>query len=970
MRLSLDLGLGSRWSYDNTALGNGILAWMSRTGVWQDEANGQPTLWNDGEVWDDGVSRNFTAAAIDTNGQPGDICGTIAPLPDGGAVTYTLADTFGDMFAISGATVVIGTSAVVSGVYSLTANAVNVSGWTWAVPCLVTVTEAAIVLPMASFSRQPQIGVALTDTVIEGIEEGITVTCNVPGITVDDTVRPVAASGTPTTAGTFSNGLVTGYAGDTRLSPVTVLEGAPAFTVDPVMSGTFQVGQTVTTTSGTAPGAMSFAYQLFRRNTGTGNGLAVSGAFNPTRDIPVADEGYQYRYRVRAFRGSLYGEAFTAWSTAIVAATETLPVFSGASSFSGSTLVGDTLTAVAGAGTGTASVQWTANNVAIPGATDLTYVLQWSDRNKSIKPVVTRTNRAGSVADTTVLTPIVCEPKLSSAYHGNPGWYDGSEMRYMLPIYVTPYEPGKGGTLKVAALPSTARQRTGDQRIDALFIGSEHWATPGTPIGNIISNSGFRNVLYANFDTDGYKTQHLRASGIVDFLSVGSDTFRSSDQLWFGGSVSSAQPGYQTTRIQGCRLQTLGSYANYWLVPNKPESGINEYEITSVQRTGTNTVVITIDLSSAPASYTYTEGGVTKTANARPPVVIDPTTGKAGYVILYDVEVSPGVVDGLNETWNTNYDITSYSAVGSVGTITAKMAMDPSDFTPTVGASAVAGTGKCVVLIKKADNHSDGGQKNEGEAGPTFRHCNTYYGNYTVWGIEGNYASSRNDITLSCENIRRLLTFDPQEWTAQLIYFQLSAGSTFAYQLTQVYINALWAKISLKNLVLPVRDDPVTLTKGPQFLPMGTDLYPDAIGGVELDDVTDYVPAGTDFWNIARTFTGQRNPTNADLTGISLTPTAWSAGAPVGSEVGQLILGHLLPDGLNDASGRPVIVDLTISGANAGKVSQGWSGLLYTTASTGGSSFTIDVTATVRDSAANYGAAVTHGPVTITVTPV
>jgi hypothetical protein len=193
MRLSLDLGLGSRWSYDNTALGNGILAWMSRTGVWQDEANGQPTLWNDGEVWDDGVSRNFTASALDTNADPGDLCGTIAPLPDGGAVTYTLADTFGDMFAISGATVVLGTSAVVSGVYSLTANAVNVSGWTWAVPCLVTVTEAAIVLPMASFSRQPQIGVALTDTVIEGIEEGISVTCNVPGITVDDTVRPVVA---------------------------------------------------------------------------------------------------------------------------------------------------------------------------------------------------------------------------------------------------------------------------------------------------------------------------------------------------------------------------------------------------------------------------------------------------------------------------------------------------------------------------------------------------------------------------------------------------------------------------------------------------------------------------------------------------------------------------------------------------------------------------------------------------------
>jgi len=218
------------------------------------------------------------------------------------------------------------------------------------------VAEAEVVLPLASFSRKPQIGVALTDTVIEGIEEGITVTCNVPGITVDDTVRPVAASGTPTTAGTFSNGLVTGYAGDTRLSPVTVLEGAPAFTVDPVMSGTFQVGQTVTTTSGTAPGATSFAYQLFRRKAGTENGLAVSGAFATTRAIPDADVGYQYRYRVRAFRGVLYGEAFTAWSDEIIAAVGTLPEFTGASSFSGNVEVGDTLTAVAGTGTGTASV--------------------------------------------------------------------------------------------------------------------------------------------------------------------------------------------------------------------------------------------------------------------------------------------------------------------------------------------------------------------------------------------------------------------------------------------------------------------------------------------------------------------------------------------------------------------------------------------------------------------------------------
>lgn len=139
MRLSLDLGLGSRSLYDNTALGNGILGWMARTGVWQDEANGQPTLWNDGEVWNDGVSRNFTAVALDTNADPGDICGTIAPLPDGGAVTYTLADTMGGRFAIDGANVVVGSTALLATTYNLVANAVNVSGWTWSVPCTVTV---------------------------------------------------------------------------------------------------------------------------------------------------------------------------------------------------------------------------------------------------------------------------------------------------------------------------------------------------------------------------------------------------------------------------------------------------------------------------------------------------------------------------------------------------------------------------------------------------------------------------------------------------------------------------------------------------------------------------------------------------------------------------------------------------------------------------------------------------------------
>jgi len=657
-------------------------------------------------------------------------------------------------------------------------------------------------------------------------------------------------------------------------------------------------------------------------------------------------------------------KAFTGGGGDFIGAVDTLPEFSGASSFSGGVEVGDTLTAVAGAGTGTASVQWTANNVPISGATSLTYVLQWADRYKSIKPVVTRTNAAGAVADTTVLTPIVCEPKLSSAYFDDASWYDGSTFRWMTPVLVTPYEPGVGGTVKVSNSFSS-RQRTFDQRVDFYYRGSLHWNTPGTPIGNAISNSGGRNGVYMGFNTDGYKTQHTRATGDVHFVSLGSDTPRYNDNIFYGGSPTHPQPGNQTTYIQGCRLTPLGTYANPWIVAGVEASGLNEFDILSVTRTGTSTVEIAIDLTSRP-SYTSSGGTVTL---ARDPVVIDPTTGKAGYVILYGVEVSSGVVNALNVDWNTNYDITGWNA--GTGVITATMAMDPSDFGPAVSSSAVAGTGKCVALIKKPDNHGDGGQANEGPRGPTYRHGNHYRGNYTVWGIDGNYANGLTSITSSCEVIERLLTVDPQEWAVQMIYYQLSAGSSFDYEWTNTYIKNLWAKVGLKRQVLPNRDDEFILTNGNEFLAAGTDLYPNAIGGVEYDPTApDQVPADRNFWTYEPTFHGQRNPTNADLTGITFDATAWSSGAAVGTEVGQLILGHLLPDGLNDASGRPVIVDFTISGANAGKVSQGWSGLLYTTASTGGSSFTIDVTATVRDSATNYGAAVTHGPVTITVSPV
>lgn len=126
----------------DSAVGNGILAVMAFTGTWLDEYNGVATEWKDDQVWNDGVDNNFTPSRVTVNNSTGHICGTITPLPDGGAVTYTLVDTLGGMFAVSGANIVVGATPLASGVYHLTANAANVSGWVWSVPCRVLVTSA------------------------------------------------------------------------------------------------------------------------------------------------------------------------------------------------------------------------------------------------------------------------------------------------------------------------------------------------------------------------------------------------------------------------------------------------------------------------------------------------------------------------------------------------------------------------------------------------------------------------------------------------------------------------------------------------------------------------------------------------------------------------------------------------------------------------------------------------------------
>lgn len=266
---------------------------------------------------------DFTPVDIDTSAAIGALAGTFdVSSPGGYPVTLTTTDP---NFSISGASLVVALP-LQPVAYYVQVKATDTNGWKWTKLFSIDV-DAAPVLQDVTFSKQLQIGVPVpAGTVIDGIAVGATVTSGIAGVTFNDAVRPVTVSGTPTVSGTIANAIHQSLGGQTKDSGYSVLAGAPAFTVNPVTAGPAQVGQTLSTLNGTAPGASSFARQYFRRPGTTGSGSAISGAFNPDYLQQSSDLGGQIRCRVRAFRGSLYTEYFTDWSATIVAPPVAVPV--------------------------------------------------------------------------------------------------------------------------------------------------------------------------------------------------------------------------------------------------------------------------------------------------------------------------------------------------------------------------------------------------------------------------------------------------------------------------------------------------------------------------------------------------------------------------------------------------------------------------------------------------------------------
>lgn len=204
-----------------------------------------------------------------------------------------------------------------------------------------------------------------------------------------------------------------------RVVPRAAAASGPVNTASPVVSGKPQVGQTLTTSTGTWTSSTPIAYSYqWRRCNAVGSDCptTIAGATGKTYVLTAADAGHSLRSVVVAKNASGSGSAVSA-PTAVVAASDS-PANSAAPVVSGTAQEGQTLTTSDGKWSSptplTFSYQWRRCDAlggncptTIAGATGKTYILKAADVDHSLRSVVIAKNDSGSGSALSAPTPAV-----------------------------------------------------------------------------------------------------------------------------------------------------------------------------------------------------------------------------------------------------------------------------------------------------------------------------------------------------------------------------------------------------------------------------------------------------------------------------------------------------------------------------------------------------------------------------------
>lgn len=205
-------------------------------------------------------------------------------------------------------------------------------------------------------------------------------------------------------------GVAPSLAGDARSTV------APSNVSPPTLSGTAEIGQALTASSGSWNGdtPITFTYAWERCDTTGSSCAAIAGATGNVYSVVAADGGHTLRTAVTAHNGSGTATAESTQTATVTAAAA--PQNTAQPQIAGTATVGSTLTATNGTWSGSTPITYTytwercatngASCAAISGGTSQTYTAASADAAHTLRVVVTATNAAGSGQATSAFVSI------------------------------------------------------------------------------------------------------------------------------------------------------------------------------------------------------------------------------------------------------------------------------------------------------------------------------------------------------------------------------------------------------------------------------------------------------------------------------------------------------------------------------------------------------------------------------------
>jgi polysaccharide biosynthesis protein PslG len=212
-------------------------------------------------------------------------------------------------------------------------------------------------------------------------------------------------------------------------APAPAPTSAPSNTALPQINGVSQQGQTLTASTGTWAGTpTSYAYQWNRCDTSGNSCNGISGATAQSYALAAGDVGATMRVVVAATNSGGTASVSSTPTAVVTGTTVSAPVDSTLPTISGSTQVGQNLTASTGTWSGSPTAyafQWKRCDSTgaacsdITGATAATYLLASVDASKTMRVSVTASSSTGSaIAISSATTAIAALATASTSRFG------------------------------------------------------------------------------------------------------------------------------------------------------------------------------------------------------------------------------------------------------------------------------------------------------------------------------------------------------------------------------------------------------------------------------------------------------------------------------------------------------------------------------------------------------------------------